>query len=194
MQSMFACLACVLVLASPLAQAQKSGGAPGANAISLNFRGVEYVHRWSKNGQNEFTPNGEIDLARWQNMITVNVHEAVGNGDQLADLANRVLANYQSNGKIIRTDSKPRTPQQPAEHVIVAVLGQPAFLEAAFARLVLVDDKGFVVVYSHRIYDQNAGPAMSDWLRANGPATENALMSWTGLPSVTALKKLPQSK
>jgi hypothetical protein len=30
-----------------------------------------------------------------QDLITINVHEAVVNGDQLADLTNRVLGNYQ---------------------------------------------------------------------------------------------------
>ena len=57
---------------------------------TLSFGGVDYMHRWSKNGQNEFTPKGQEDLAKWQDMITINVHEGVVNGGQLADLANRV--------------------------------------------------------------------------------------------------------
>ena len=152
------------------------------------------MHRWSSKGQNEFTPAGDSDLARWRDMVTINVHERVGNGEELATLANNVLGNYQSHGKILRTDSKPRTSQQNAEHLIVAVLGNPAFLEAAFARFLLADGKGVVIVYSHRIYGENAGPPMSDWLKANGPTTESALMAWGGLPSVAALGKLPQSR
>jgi hypothetical protein len=62
-----------------------------------------------------------------------------------------------------------------------------------FARLVLVDGVGMVAVYSHRVYGKEAGPAMSDWLKASGPATEAALMSWSGMPSAKALKQLPQS-
>jgi hypothetical protein len=54
-------------------------------AKTLSFRGVDYLHRWSKDGQNEFTPKGQEDLHKWQDMITINVHEAVVNGDQLAD-------------------------------------------------------------------------------------------------------------
>jgi hypothetical protein len=65
-------------------------------AAPLSFGGVDYMHRWSKNGQNEFTPKGQEDLARWQDMITINVHEGVVNGDRLADRANRVLGNYQA--------------------------------------------------------------------------------------------------
>jgi hypothetical protein len=38
-------------------------------------------------------------------LITINVHKAVVNGDPLADLADRVLANYQRVGKILQTDS-----------------------------------------------------------------------------------------
>lgn len=63
-----------------------------------------------------------------------------------------MLGNYPKHGKFVRTNSKPCTNQQPAEHLVVAVLGNPAFLEAAFARLVLVDQVGMVVVYSHRVY------------------------------------------
>ena len=162
--------------------------------MTLRFGAVDYVHRWSKDGQNEFTPRSDGDLAAWQDMITVSVHESATNGDQLAEVANRVLANYQSHGKILRTDSKPRTADRPAEHLIVAVLGDTRFLEAAFARFVLADGASFVAVYSHRVYGKPAGPAMSDWLKANGAEIENTLMGWNGMPRLVALKKLPQSK
>jgi hypothetical protein len=165
-----------------------------AKAATLSFGGTEYVHRWSKDGQNEFTPPSDADLSRWRDMVTINVHEKVRNGDQLAEFANRVLSNYQSHGKIIRTDSRARTPQRPAEHLIVAVLGDSGFLEAAFARFVLVDGVGFVAVYSHRIYGKEAGPPMSVWLESNGPSTEKTLMAWDRMPSLAALKQLPQGK
>lgn len=32
-------------------------------------------------------------------MVTINVNEAVRNGDQLAALANSILANYEKHGK-----------------------------------------------------------------------------------------------
>ena len=194
MKALIAFSACALLHATAPAHAQKPSGSPAGGPLSLDFHGTTYVHRWSRDGQNEFTPDGERDLTRWRDMVTVNVHDNVADGDRLAELANRVLANYQNNGKVLRTDSKPRTPQRPAEHLVVAVLGRPAFLEAAFARFLLVDGKGLVVVYSHRIYSEAAGPAMSEWLQANGPTMETALMSWSGLPSIAALKTLPQSK
>lgn len=94
----------------------------------------------------------------------------------------------------MRTDSKPRTPQRPAEHLVVALLGNPNFLEAAFARFVLVDGVGFVTVYSHRVYGKDAAGAMGDWLKSNGPSVEKTLMAWDEIPSLAALKQLPQSK
>lgn len=162
--------------------------------MTLRFDGVDYMHRWSKDGQNEFTPKSDPDLAKWSDMVTINVFEAVRTGEQLAGVANKVLGNYQARGKVLRTDSKPRTADRPAEHLIVAVLGDPAFLEAAFARLLLVEGSGYVVVRSHRVYGKAAGPAMSDWLKANGPNVEKALMDWNQLPSSNALKGLPQSR
>lgn len=165
-----------------------------AAGMTLRFDGVDYMHRWSKDGQNEFTPKSDPDLAKWSDMVTINVFEAVRTGEQLAEVANKVLGNYQARGKVLRTDSKPRTADRPAEHLIVAVLGDPAFLEAAFARLLLGEGSGYVVVRSHRVYGKAAGPAMSDWLKANGPNLEKALMDWNQLPSSNALKGLPQSR
>ncbi|AJC19810.2 hypothetical protein RO07_03695 [Pandoraea pulmonicola] len=160
----------------------------------MAFRGVEYEHRWSKDGQNEFTPKGQTDLASWTDMVTVNVHDGVSTGEQLAEVANKVLSNYQRSGKILRTDSKARTADSPAEHLVVAVLGAQTFLEVAFARFLLLDGTGVVVVYSHRVYGKPAGPAMSEWLSANGPQVEKDLMAWKAIPAPAALKRLPQSR
>ena len=172
---------------------------PGASsqqtkATSLVFGGKTYVHRWSKDGQNEYTQASDPDLDRWRDMVTINVHQAVHDGDQLAATANSILANYQGHGKIVRTDSKPRTPQRPAEHLIVALLGNATLLEAAFARILLIDGVGVVAVYSHRVYGKDAAQPMGDWLQSNGPAMEKTLMSWDRIPSPEALKQLPQSK
>ncbi len=157
--------------------------------LTLSFAGDSYLHRWSKAGQHEFTPKGEEDLSKWNSMITLNVHDA-RTGDQLAELANGVLANYQQAGKILRTDSKPRTATAEAEHLIAAVLINPAFLEAAFARILLHEGQGLVVVYSKRVYGTKAGNEMSSWLEKNGPDTERALMTWTGMPPLATLKAL----
>ena len=161
---------------------------------AVSFRKVDYQHRWSKGAQHEFTAKGDEDLAKWNAMVTINVHENVQDGEQLAQLANAVLTNYQKAGKILRTDSKPRTAKSEAEHVIAAILGTPQFLEAVFARVLVHDSRGAVVVFSKRVYGAKAGNEMSAWLEKNGPATEQALMVWTGLPTREWLKALPQSK
>lgn len=147
----------------------------------------------SKGGQHEFTPADSADLATWRDMLTLNLHAAVTTGEQLAEVANKVLGNYQRAGKILQTRSTPRTAARPAEHLLVAVLGTPDLLEAAFARCLLHDGTGIVAVVSHRVYGKAAGPQMSDWLRANGPQVEQALMAWAALPSVASLNRLPTS-
>lgn len=182
----------VSLLALPSLAWSQSAASP--SAMTLTFQGVGYEHRWSQNGQNEFTPKGQTDLRAWKDMVTLNVHEAVTTGDDLAAVANRVLGGYQQAGQIVRTMSTPRTPQRPAEHLVVAVLGNADLLEAVFARFVLVDGAGVTVVYSHRLYGANMGKAMSEWLGANGPQIEQALMTWERLPSPSALKRLPQSR
>ena len=182
-----------LCIAAP-ACAQSPNGAPNASSPetpTLQFGGVTYVHRWSQDGQHEFTPEGQDDLEAWTDMVTLNVHGTVHDGDQLAEVANQVLANYEGAGQILRTNSLPRTDTEPAQHFIAAALGNPAFLEAAFARLMLVEGTGLVVVYSHRIYGDAVGPAMSTWLSENGQQAEAMMMAWDGASST--LRVLPEN-
>jgi len=184
----------VLMYSGALYAADKATGAPPVTAATVTFGGMVYLHRWSKGGQNEFTPDGDNDLARWRDMVTINTHEAVRDGEQLAALANGVMSNYQKHGKIVRTDSKPRTPQRPAEHFIAAILGNPEMLEAVFARVVLIDGVGTVAVYSHRIYGKEAAGPMGEWMKTNGPSIEKTLMTWDRIPSLATLRSLPQSR
>jgi hypothetical protein len=187
-------IAGLLVAGITAAASAATSASPQAKATTLTFNGKTYLHRWSKNGQNEYTPPSDPDLDRWRDMVTINVDESVRDGDQLATMANSILANYQKHGKIVRTDSKPRTPQRPAEHLIVALLGNATLLEAAFARIMLIDGVGLVAVYSHRVYGKDAAGPIGDWLQTNGPAIEKALMTWDKIPSPVALRQLPQSE
>jgi hypothetical protein len=162
-----------------------------AAELTLNFRGTSWLHRWSSRGLHEFTPAADADLARWQDMLTLNVHDQVQRGEQLADVANTVLGNYQRHGKVLQTRSTPRTPDRPAQHFIAAVLGTREFLEAAFARCLMHEGTGVVAVVSHRVYGSAAGPAMSTWLGAHGQLVDEALMGWAQLPGLDSLKRLP---
>jgi hypothetical protein len=156
--------------------------------------GVGYFHRWSQNDQHEFTPAGQDDLQKWGDMITINVYPSAHDGDTLAAKANAVLENYKSHGgRVLRTDSVPRTADRPAEHFIAVVFGRPDFLEAAFARFKLVDGVGCSIVYSHRIYGEKVGDQMSRWLNDNGPKMEKALKDLNNSPLPASLRKLPQT-
>ena len=188
------CLFALALLLFAVAPAFAGAPAPAAKPMTLRFGGVDYLHRWSQKAQNEFTPAGQTDLRKWQDMVTINLHDTVVNGDQLAGVANSVLGNYQRSGKILRTDSKPRTAQREAEHLVVAILVAPGVAEAAFARFVMVGGRGMVVVYSHRAYGKDPAGTIGAWLQAKGPSVEAALMGWQGIPQPAQLRALPQSK
>jgi hypothetical protein len=143
------------------------------------FQKVDYFHRWSQGTQHEFTPAKQEDLDHWTDMITINVYPGVDDGDKLAGAANAVLENYRSHqGKILKTSSVPATDDQPAEHFIAVRFNQPDFVEVAFARFKLVEDKGHSFVYSHRVYGDEAVAEMNAWVTANGEKTESALLDW----------------
>src|SRR5262245_46967871 len=117
----------VVVLAASVAAA---GERPRAGT-ALTFNGGEYLHRWSMNGQNEYTPKGEEDLEAWKSMVTLNLHGPT-DGEKLAQIAGAVANNYAKSGTVLRTDSKPRTAKQEAEHFVAAVMSDGQRLEAAF--------------------------------------------------------------
>lgn len=161
--------------------------------MHLEFDGQPYISRWSKNGQSEFTPIPQPDLDRWQDMLTLNDYPDVKTGEDLAALANQVLGRYQQAGMILATDSLPRTEHRPAEHFVVAVLGSPGKLEAVFARFMLRDGSGLAAIYSYRVTGDGATAEIEQWLPANGPRIQAALLGWTP-PAARLLRRLPQSK
>jgi hypothetical protein len=179
-------LGCIALLDAQ--QIQATGAKP-----AFVFDGVGYLHRWSSNTQHEFTPEGQEDLEKWSDMITVNVYPDAHDADALAAKANAVLENYKSHhGMVLRTNSLPRTPDRPAEHFIAVAFGRPNFIEVAFARFKLVEGVGCSIVYSHRIYGEKVGDQMSPWLDHNGAKIERTLMDWSSVPSPALLDKLPR--
>ena len=186
-----------LVLAQSVASialyAQEMQAAAAAAKPAFVLGGVSYFHRWSMNDQHEFTPEGQEDLEKWSDMITINVYSNAHDGDALAAKANAVLENYKShNGRVLRTNSVPRTPDRPAEHFIAVVFGRSNFIEVAFARFKLVDSVECSIVYSHRIYGEKVGDQMSAWLKGDGPKMEKMLMDWNNPPSPASLRELPR--
>lgn len=158
------------------------------SASTFVFRDVKYFHRWSGENQHEFTPAKQEDLEHWTDMITINAYPDVDDGENLASTANAVLGNYQSHGgKILRTNSVPASDERPAEHFVAVVFNQPGFTESAFARLKLVDGKGYSFVYSHRSYGNKAREEINGWLAAKGAEVEESLMKWDA-PSLASLR------
>jgi len=148
-----------------------------AEENKINLLGEDFVHRWSKGTQHEFTPSGQVDLKSWKDMLTVNHYPDSKTGEALAGVANNLLGLYkQHGGHVLRTNSIPRTEEKEAEHLIVVALPQKKFIEIVFARLVMNEAEGCSIVYSHRIYGSQAGDEASAWLKENGQKSEKELM------------------
>lgn len=194
-QRIFLCFVLILisqVYAAPQA-AQKEAG--NKSKITLNFNQTEYFHRWSGNDQHEFTPQGQEDLSKWADMLTINFYQRVTDGEGLASVANQVLENYTSQkGIVLRTVSVPRTIERPAEHLIAVVFGRPNFLEAVQARFKLINGKGVSIIYSHRVYGKEVGPEMSTWLKDHGASIEKVLMAWEFSQALGSLQKSSDQK
>lgn len=180
----------LLCLALAASLAPLAGQGAKSPAATLSFNGTPFHLRWSKEGQFEFTPAGQEDLQRWSEMVTVWRYPAVKDGEALAGQANRTLGAYKgAQGKILRTNSTPRTPSKPAEHFIAAFLGGPGVVEFTAARFVLVDGQGAAVIYSRRAYGKPAKPDLGPWVAGNGAAMEQKLMAFDLRLALAALPR-----
>ncbi|MEK6287312.1 MAG: hypothetical protein AABO57_16345 [Acidobacteriota bacterium] len=170
------------------AQSVASGFLPQAadkkeKVAAFSFADTKYFHRFTKDDQHEYTPDGQEDLKAWTDMVTMLFYRKAKDGEALAATANAVLENYKANkALVVKTDSVPRTKDKLAEHLVVVIFGRPGFIEVAFARFRMHDGVGSAVIYSHRIYGNKVGDEMSAWLKQNGPTTESILMKWDAIP------------
>lgn len=174
-----------------------AGDTPAATEAkpAFVFGGVGYFHRWSQNDQHEFAPEGQEDLEKWSDMIAINTYPSAHDGDALAvpfAIFQQGVRTY--NGRVVRTNSVPRTPDRPAEHFIAVVFERPNFIEVAFAHFKMVADVGCLIAYSHRIYGEKVGDQMNAWLKDNGPKMERTLMEWNDIPSPASLRELPRKE
>jgi hypothetical protein len=171
----------LLIAISAATTLTPSRAAEKQESSAFVFRQVEYFHRWSQANQHEFTPAKQEDLEHWTDMMTVNGYPDVHDGEELASTANAVLGNYKRHdARVLKTSSVPQTADRAAEHFIAVLFTQPDFVEIAFARFKLTNDKGHSFVYSHRIYGEKVSAEANAWLKANGDEVEKALMEWDG--------------
>jgi hypothetical protein len=160
-----------------------------AGEEGIAFQETKFFHRWAKENQHEFTPEGQEDLARWTAMITVNLFPTVKTGEDLATAANNLLELYeQVGGIVLRTVSKPKTADKEADHFIAVALPQKGFMEIAFARLVIAGGDACSIVYSHRITGEDGGEKAGTWLQEHAMDYEDTLMK-LNVPEALSLAK-----
>jgi hypothetical protein len=154
---------------------------------TLVFGDVKYIHRASNPAADlhEFTPQGQDDLERFTDMVTINLYVQTTDGEGLAKIANAVLANYKANNaQVLGTSSVPLTKEKPAEHLIVVSFPSDEFTEVAFARFLLHNGVGTGVIYSHRAYGAKGKDEMTAWLNTHRKATEQNLWKLDTIPNL----------
>lgn len=150
------------------------------HATSFPFENQSYFLRWNDGQLFEFTPEGQHDLDNWQTMISFILFQSVDDGESLAVIANRILANYQTRkGMVLAVDSTPANNHQSAEHFLAYLFISSDSFEFAANRMVLSNGIGVSVVYSRRFYNKKGedGDVVSDWMAKHGPEIETSLMA-----------------
>ncbi len=68
------------------------------------------------------------------------------------------------------------------------MLQGPNVREVAFARLLLLDGRRVMAIYSKRFYGTDAQSELTTWFKGNAVPIEKVLSSWNGIPSRDQLK------
>lgn len=179
----------VFVISSVVSASAPEGSDKKEKEPAFTFADVKYFHRFTKDDQHEYTPDGQEDLKKWSDMVTIHYYRKATDGEALAAIANAVLENYKAaKALVVKTGSVPRSKDNPAEHLIIVIFGRPEFIEVAFARFRMHKGVGTAVIYSHRKYGNKVGHEMSAWLKNSGPFMEHSLMKWDAMPRIDSSK------
>lgn len=166
-----------------------------ADSSSLTFRDKEFIHRYSKGSLHEFTPEGQEDLSKWNDMLSiVHIGEAK-NEEELKKLSDGLFKFYkQSGGKLFGMRVQDKTKDSPSEYLGGIIFAKENMTEYVKTKVVLRDGKVYALVYSHRFYLQIAKSqeAIKQWLTDNEEKNIYAMWDWKKFPSEAELKKLTE--
>ena len=171
----------------------KAAGLPAQTTATpqLRFNGAAYLFRWTNGRLFEFTPEGQEDLDKWTEMVSVLVLRDVNSPEKLADFASILLERYKARHGLLRTNTVPATAQNPAQHFVAGLLLANGIAECVFNRILLMHDIGYNFVYSHRNYGSDMKQTVdqtASWAKANGASIENAVMTFDALPEAGTLE------
>ena len=165
--------------------AQAPAGAapgPGGGPVRITFMGTEYGWTGTRGLQRSFTPKGPEGPESWTDRIVVSPDPRVTTPDDLLRVANAIMEVLQrSKATIVTAHSVPRAGDTPTSKprcfFLAGILGSAGSVEADFTRFDLVDGKGLVVNYQHRLSGAGVGEAMGEWIKANGRLVERELLT-----------------
>lgn len=168
---------------------------PTQSAKFIKLNQTNYVYRWSKSNQYEYTPTTQPDLQKWQDMLTIVYYPEVKDGEGLARTANGLLETYKKHAaQVLKTTSKPRTTTEAAEHFIAVVFARKKIVEFVQVRLKINHGVGVAVVHSHRTYGKKAVALAQKWIQANGAKLDAQLMALKGIPTLPDLQNLTKKQ
>ncbi|MDA1075295.1 MAG: hypothetical protein O3A63_11125 [Proteobacteria bacterium] len=155
-------------------------GAQHANQAGLQFGDTHFVLRGSSENRLEFLPAGELDEKNWSEMLTlVYVPAATATAD-LVWVKSNILSHYQGSGTIYRSEQIERA--EGGDHLIVAQIKRGEIIEVIFTRILMYDEQGLAVVFSHRFYGEEQFDVVDAWFDVNSEGVEATLLGLHEFP------------
>ena len=159
------------------------------NGNVVVYLGTKYFLRSTKDGQYVFTPDGQEDLQRWTDMITLSYFPQITEGKSLAAKALEWWSHCRSmRARILDINYVPRidlmATRDNALYITLTLLAKPDndYDEFAFTALRIVEGVGAASTYAHREYRTGLVSPEKDfaWAQKNRPVDE-AWYGWDGV-------------
>jgi hypothetical protein len=168
----------------------ESSDRQGPPLTTVTFNDTEYIFRSSEGGLYRFTPEGQEDLSKWSDMLSINIYPGSQGEHALRDIFHSVFATYVLDGDVEAGESQPNTKTGRIEHLVVVTFVMPDFDESLRARFLLVGESCVGITHSHRTYGESANTDLQAWLDGGGADVTEKLMEWDDYPTPAELEAL----
>ena len=161
--------------------------------FSLTFRKKDYIHRHSQGKLHEFTPRGQADLAKWEDMLSIVLLGEAKTEEDVKKLSDGAFNFYkQAGGRLFGMRKQDKTDKASAQYLGSVFFMKKTFSEYVKMKVLVRNEKVYALMYSHRFHldPVKNQDVIKQWLTDNEERNIHAMWAWNDFPTDQKLAEL----
>lgn len=166
-----------------------------ASPPSLEFAGTTWHLRWQQGGLLEYTPDGQGDLDRFSDMLSLLPAPAGLGPDDLEAYSRKMAATYENrDGRVLSRQCEPATARHVADCTLLVGFAGESHVELALVRYLALRAGLVAFSLSHREYGDGAEKRAQAWMASSdGQRTVAGFLDWVDAVGLGMDAALPQA-